>query len=385
MLCIPFGAATGYVSVTLIYLLSHAGVSVASVAGMLAISLLPQTWKVLWAPIVDTTLTSKRWYLIAALLTAATLAPIGLLPMTNAMLAAITALVFINSVATTFLAMATENLMARATGLKEKGRAGGWYQAGNLGGAGIGGGAALWLAQHSAIIWLPGAAMAGLCATCCIALWFAPDAGASSRNPSYLESLRGVLRDVWAIARSRIGFLALLICFLPIGSGAASGLWSAVAGDWHAGADIVALVNGVLGGVVSALGCVIGGYLSDRMDRKFAYALFGLFLSAGALGMAAASHSPAMFIVFTLLYALVQGLNYASFSAVVLEAIGGGAAATKYNLYASLANMPTAYLTIVDGWAYGRWHANGLLIADGPGGHFGRSFLCCGGSGQLRP
>jgi len=225
LLCIPFGAATGYVSVTLVYLLSHAGVSVASVAGMLAISLLPQTWKVLWAPIVDTTLTSKRWYLIAAFFTAATLAPIGFLPMTGTMLAAITALVFTNSVATTFLAMATENLMARATGLEEKGRAGGWYQAGNLGGAGIGGGAALWLAQHSAIIWLPGAAMAGLCAACCIALWFAPDAGATSRNPRYLESLRGVLADVWAIARSRVGFLALLICFLPIGSGAASGLW----------------------------------------------------------------------------------------------------------------------------------------------------------------
>jgi MFS transporter, PAT family, beta-lactamase induction signal transducer AmpG len=170
LLCIPFGAATGYVTVTLVYLLSHAGVSVASVAGMIAISLLPQTWKVLWAPIVDTTLTSKRRYLIAALFAAATLVPIGFLPMTNAMLAAVTALVFTNSVATTFLAMATENLMARATGLEEKGRAGGWYQAGNLGGAGIGGGAALWLAQHSAIIWLPGAAMAGLCAACCIAL-----------------------------------------------------------------------------------------------------------------------------------------------------------------------------------------------------------------------
>ena len=77
------------------------------------------------------------------------------------------------------------------------------------------------------------------------------------------------------------------------------------------------------------------------MDRKFAYALFGVFLSAAALGMAVAARSEAMFIVFTLLYAFVQGFNYASFCAVVLEAIGRGAAATKYNLYASLSNMPT--------------------------------------------
>jgi PAT family beta-lactamase induction signal transducer AmpG len=170
--------------------------------------------------------------------------------------------------------------------------------------------------------------------------------------------------DVWNTAKSRAGYLALLICFLPIGSGAASNLWASIAGDWHASADTVALVNGVLGGVVSAIGCVIGGYLCDRMDRKFAYALFGVFLSVAALMMAVAARTPAMFVAFTLLYAFVSGFNYASFSAVVLEAIGKGAAATKYNLYASLSNAPIAYLTSIEGFAYGRWHANGLLWAD---------------------
>jgi hypothetical protein len=42
--------------------------------------------------------------------------------------------------------------------------------------------------------------------------------------------------------------LALLIVFLPIGSGAASNLWAAVADDWHASANTVALVTGVVGG-----------------------------------------------------------------------------------------------------------------------------------------
>jgi MFS family permease len=193
---------------------------------------------------------------------------------------------------------------------------------------------------------------------------FVGEPDSSHRKLAYLETLRDVATDVWTTAKSRTGFLALLICFLPIGSGAASGLWAAVAGDWHASADTVALVNGVMGGVVSAIGCVIGGYLCDKMDRKFAYALFGVFLAAGALAMAIAARTQAMFIVFTLLYAFVQGLNYASFSAVVLEAIGRGAAATKYNIYASLSNMPIAYMTIVDGRAYERWHTNGLLVAD---------------------
>lgn len=364
LLCVPFGATSGYVNVTLAYLLSHAGVSITAIAGLVAINLVPQSWKVLWAPIVDTTLTSKRWYFLAAIVTALTLAAIGFFPAGPSSLSIITALVFANSVAVSFVAMAAENLMAHATQPEEKGRAGGWYQAGNLGGAGIGGGAALWIAQHSVVVWLPGAAMAAVFLACCLALLFVAEAEQAHRKLLYLESLREVAVDVWQTAKSRVGFLALLICFLPIGCGAASGLWSAVAGDWHAGADTVALVNGVLSGVISAIACVIGGYLCDRMDRKFAYALFGVFLAAVALVMAAAARTETMFIVFTLSYAFVQGLNYASFSAVVLEAIGRGAAATKYNLYASLSNMPIAYMTIVDGWGYGRWHANGLLAAD---------------------
>jgi len=161
--------------------------------------------------------------------------------------------------------------------------------------------------------------------------------------------------------RSRAGILALLICFLPIGTGAAANLWSAVADNWNASADTVALVTGVLGGIVSAFGCLVGGYGSDRMDRKAAYALYGLLMAMCAVGMAFAPRTESMYVVFTLIYAFIQGLTYAAFTAVVLEAIGLGAAATKYNVYASLSNMPIAYMTLVDGWAHTRWGAVGLL------------------------
>jgi len=44
-------------------------VSIGAIAGLVALSLFPQTWKVLWAPIVDTTLTTKKWFLISAVAT----------------------------------------------------------------------------------------------------------------------------------------------------------------------------------------------------------------------------------------------------------------------------------------------------------------------------
>lgn len=39
--------------------------------------------------------------------------------------------------------------MAKAVSKEYKGRAGGWYQAGNLGGGGLGGGAGVWISPLS--------------------------------------------------------------------------------------------------------------------------------------------------------------------------------------------------------------------------------------------
>ena len=48
----------------------------------------------------------------------------------------------------------------------------------------------------------------------------------------------------------------------------------------------------------------------------------------------------------------------------MLEAIGKGAAATKYNVYASLSNAPIYYMIYIDEWAHGKWSAFGMLSAE---------------------
>ncbi|HEY1437609.1 MAG TPA: MFS transporter [Casimicrobiaceae bacterium] len=360
-LIVPFGAMGGYLSVTIGYQLTQAGVSVEQVAELVAFSYIPQTWKFLWAPVADTTLSRKTWYLLAGLVSALGIFVTGAVPADAQSLPLLYAAVLVSNVASTFLAMATESLLVYNTPPDLQGRAGGWFQAGNLGGYGLGGGAGLWLAQNLPDPWMAGAALAVACALCGAALWFVPEPPPMARTGHYDRMLVAVLKDLWQVARARAGILALLICFLPIGSGAASNLWAAVADDWHASANTVALVTGVLNGIVAALGCLLGGYGADRMDRKTAYALYGLLMAMCAVAMAFAPRTEAMYVVFTLVYALIQGLTYAGFTAVVLETIGLGAAATKYNLYASLSNMPIAYMTLVDGWAHTRWGAAGLL------------------------
>src|SRR5438552_17584542 len=127
------------------------------------------------------------------------------------------------------------------------------------------------MADHIREPWIAGTILAIACALCCIALVFVSEPPALLGTGSARQRLAEVLKDLWHVARSRLGYLALLICFLPIGSGAASNLWSAVADEWHASANTVALVTGALNGVVSAAGCLAGGYLPHRIDRKTPY------------------------------------------------------------------------------------------------------------------
>ncbi len=378
ILILPFGVSSGFVTVTLAYRLAHAGVDAAQVAFVVALHLFPQTWKFLWAPIADTTLSRKTWYVLGAALTAAGILVCGVVPTTAAWLPILSALVFLMSVATTFVAMSVEALIAHHTPDKVKGRASGWFQAGNLGGDGIGGGAGLWMAQHLSAPWISAAVLGLACVLCTLALMRihepargrhvpAADRAQHGLPPALVRqwsNLLAVLRDLWSLLRSRRGFLALLIVFLPLTTGAASNLWAAVADGWHASADTVALVNGALKGVGCALGCLVGGFICDRLDRKTTYLLFGAAQALCVVVMALAPHTASMFAGFILLYAVLNGMGYASFSAVVLEVIGASTAATQYNVYASLSNMPILYVGLAEGWTYTRFGASAMLYLE---------------------
>lgn len=182
ILTLPFGIATGYVTVTLAWLLSHAGASVAAVAGLAGMGLLPNTWKVFWAPLIDTTLTTKAWFTISVAVTGASLAGIALLPLKVSLLPVFGGLVLLSSVAVTLAGMAVSRFMAYDTPQHQKGQAGGWNQAGNLGGVGLGGGAGLWIAVHTGQPWLAGVVLALISLACALPLLVIPNPGA--RTPA---------------------------------------------------------------------------------------------------------------------------------------------------------------------------------------------------------
>ena len=157
VLILPFGINSGYVLVTLAWLLAHHGVSTADIGELIAVSYLQYTFKVLWAPVIDTTLSSRAWYWIANVVTGGLMIASGFVPMDTGSLPLLEGIVFLFNIAATRVGMSVESLMAYVAVEDEKGRAGGWFQAGNLGGQGVGGGGGgLWLAQYFDAPWVAG-------------------------------------------------------------------------------------------------------------------------------------------------------------------------------------------------------------------------------------
>jgi MFS family permease len=371
----PFGATSGFVAVMLGYLGNQAGMDDAVIAGLSAANLFPHAWKFFWAPIADITFSRKRWYVISNGTSCLALLTMAFVPFTKANIGTFEILILLNSLAITFLGMAVEGLMAHNTPEHERGRAAGWFQAGNLGGAGIGGGLALLVARHwditAAFIML-----AVILGSCSFALMLVPDAprdqvDATSFIKKTALSMKNVFKDLFGTLASRRGIIALVICFMPLGAGAAVNLFGAIGDRWETSAETVAIVTGLLGGVVAAIGCLVGGWFSDRLPRRVAYVLSGVFLAAVGTLMALSPQSVYSYVVFTLAYQFVSGMVYSCFTGFVLEVIGVGAIATKYNALASLSNFPIWYMTLTLGYVSKEYGPVNMLFADAGAGMIG--------------
>jgi predicted MFS family arabinose efflux permease len=364
----PTGISSGFVCIVLPFILTQAGFSVATAGYVVAIAVSANFFRFLWGPIADFTLTPRLWYLIGLVTAVATLLLVGWIPLRPESTGLLFGAVFISQVAATFCMLLLGGLMAHVVEEGEKGRAAGWYQAGNLAGAGIGISAGIWLVAHyskEAAFWLICIPMLA----CAVGLFFVSDAH-GERKETALKQIKFLSKDVFTIFRSRISlFIAILLC-LPIGAGAIARLWGGVWRDWSSTPDTLALVSGILSGLVAAIGCILGGYLTDRIGLWWAYFGSGVCMALVAIFMAIAPRTVDAFSAGVLIYSFTLGLSQAAFSALILYAIGRGAASTKYALLSSVGNLPVAYMTALDGWVHDQYGTSAMLYVDALSGLF---------------
>ncbi|PYS16318.1 MAG: hypothetical protein DMG15_02555 [Acidobacteria bacterium] len=245
----------------------------------------------------------------------------------------------------------------------KRGRASGWYQAGSLGGGALGAGAAIWIADKVPLPILAVAAGSLVFLPALAALLISED---RVQRMGLIPLFRALGRDVWDVVRARATLIGLLFFLSPVGSSAVANLISSVGPDYHASDAQVAWVSGLAGGVLSASGCVLGGFICDRLNRMTSYALAGLLSAIFSAWMALGSPTPFTYAGGYIGYALAAGIAYAAFTALELDVLGKRrhAAGTAYSLLGASGNLPIAYMTWFDGIGYKYSGARGLMAVD---------------------
>ncbi|MBJ6763786.1 MFS transporter [Myxococcaceae bacterium JPH2] len=357
LLDFQFGAAVGLMQTAVPYWLAKDGLSLAQIGVLSATAFTPHAWKLLWVPLIDLGPWRRVWYCVSALLTAGLLLACTLISEPAQHLGLLTVLLTtLQAVATTGHA-ALNGLMANTTRTEDKGKAGGWQMAGNVGSTSLLGAMAIWLASAFSRQ-VAGIALTTLVlATSACIFWIheREDSTPRSREPllrAAIARVKGIVTDLLRTAFSRDGIIMLVLCLAPVSCGALTNLFSAMAGEYHAPEHLVELVNGLGMGISGALGSLAGGWLSDRMNRKLAYALMGGTTGLCAFAMALAPMTPATYTWGTLAYSLANGAAFAAFAGMVLEMVSAGAAiTTKYTLFVAASNFAISYTTALDGRA----------------------------------
>jgi MFS family permease len=364
VLYFPFGLTIGFPSIGLGYLASRAGVSVGDIAGVVGMSWLASGWKWTWAPLGDYTLSRKLWYRIALTLVSIGFVAMASLPLTPRAMPLLSLVVLLTCVAGTFIAFATEGLMTHNTPPGGRGRSAGWFQAGNQFAQTAGGGIGLWLMTHVPKPWMAGATLAAILWGCSLALFMVEEPPRHLHDGSPLDKLKDAGQQLLTVLRSKAGRIGLILAVLPIGTGAAQGLFGSIAGEWSAGANTTSLVLGLGGGLAIVAGCFVGGRLADRLSKPASYATSGALGLLACIVIALSPRTSAGFAVGTLFYTFTLGMCAATITAMVLAFIGDTAAATKINLFFALNTLFSLGMLRVDGRAHDTWRTNGMLYTE---------------------
>lgn len=372
LLELQFGAAVGFLQTAVPLWLARDGIPLDQIAAVSTSANSAHFWKLFWTPIVDVLPHRRAWYGACMVATAGFAIACATIADPSHHLVAYGALLFGLQATAATAHGALNGLMATTTRLEDKGRTGGWQMAGNVGSTSLLGAVPIWIAG----LWsreAAGAVMAAIVVGSGSAIFLVPrrplEAAGGRSAAALLRRLGDIFRDLFKTAFSRNGIVMVILCLLPVSCGALTNLFSAMADAYHVGsANLVGIINGPAMGISGAVGSLVGGFTSDRLNRKINYALWGGVTGLCAFGMALAPMTRDTYVVGTVLYSLANGAAFAAFAGMVLETVTEGAAVTtKYTLFVASSNLAINYTEALDGLA-SRFHGIGArasIVFDG--------------------
>lgn len=239
--------------------------------------------------------------------------------------------------------------------------ASGYLQAGSLVIKGLSGAGGLWIATHLGMT-----AATIFFAVILVPTWLAVlpivEPLRQLARVSLKQRVFTIGREVVEMARQSRRRWVMLAFLTPIGVGGASFLWAAIAPQWHAGADAVALATGLGAAGASAVGAFLYGRFIGNLDRVVSFLLTSIVLVLAAMLLAALPRQATFFVAGTLIYSLALGFSWTSFAALQFETVGTGAVASKTALLNAFGNVPLVYMPIVLGFVHDRWSVSAMLV-----------------------
>jgi PAT family beta-lactamase induction signal transducer AmpG len=387
---IPLGFTAGVIATYM----RREGLAPEAIGAFVGSLYLPWAFKWVLGPVIDT-VTSVRfgrrrtWIVGAQVLMMIALLAAAPIDFTTS-LALFTAVIFAHSLCAAAQDVAIDALAVEVLPEDERGTASGFMSAGQAAGQALGGSGVLLV---TGTVGLGGAYLlvAALLAAILVGVsWRLREDGPGGQVPglavSAWQRLATFARTAWqTLTGSRAARVGVLFAALPLGAYALSlALQSSLAVDL--GLDDAAIGRlGLASSLVSAVGCVLGGWLSDRLGRRRTLAVFIALTAVPTLGLAAALQAAghvlpsdpatlagatpdaglvATFWAAMLAFTFFQGLTYGSSAALYMDITNPAIAATQFTAYMALGNLVAWYTSSWQGLALSAWGYPATLCLD---------------------
>jgi len=391
---IPFG----FTSIAVATQMRREGVGPAAIGSFVATLYIPWAWKWMIGPVVDVfycdRLGRRRLWIVVAQVMMAT-ALMAAMPVNfSTQIKLFTVLIFIHNIFAATQDVAVDALACGVLKEDERGLANGLMFGGSYLGTAVGGAGVLFLTSYvgfnGTFFFVAGCILA---ITTFVAV---PLREPRSKAPSdsfnglsLLNTLLDIRGYVWtvfpAIFGSRAAVVGLVFALMPMGAYALGlALQANLAVELGLSDGRIAVLS-LLSTIISAAGCIVGGFLSDKFGRK---RMLALYLAATAIPTVALailmyhhgwimSVDPRMpnrpvppdalvvgFWAATLIYSVPQGLMYGTRTALFMDITNPKVAATQFTAYMALLNLVIAYSALWQGQAIEAWGYPATLLID---------------------
>ena len=358
-----YGVVGSFTGTVMPFMTAHAGKQLGSIGWYNALLFVPTFLLFLYAPIVDIGPRRKHWLVIVSVVGAACLLVTFQLRLPE-QIPMYLAFGFAAQLIASLVGSCSGGLMAASMPDELRGKAGGWYNVGNLSGGGLFAAAAIAMIGRGVNPLILGVLVAVMMVAPALGMLWIDERPRPHVPPR--EVFRQTLREVGAVLFSRSGLTGMALSLSPVGTVALINYFSGMSRAYGVDANTVALLTLISNVAMQALGAFIGGYVCDRFNRRVLYLVGGTLAAVCAIVMALSPPTPATYVIGVMTYTLITGFCYAAFTAYVLETIGKSdrTAATKYSMFTAAANVAITYVGFIDTRFNERYGVAGVIGSD---------------------